>query len=264
MKVKRPVPDRVTISGHGPPYTALAPMYDRIMSHVDYESWAAYLLSLISRFAPRPRSILELGCGTGNITYLLSRRLKAKYLATDASDEMLAMAQQKMKADRGRLRFKRMDFQDIDLEDTFDVVVLAYDGINYLLETDEIAAVVESVSARLHPGGIFLFDQSTPANSINNLAYFDDAWDAADASYARKSEYDAARHLHITRFDIRIGDECVKEVHYQRAYDLQEMELTLKLSSLRVEGCFDAFTDESATGASERIQWVLTKPQPTD
>ena len=44
--------DRIPASAE--PYTALAPLYDRIMAHVDYAHWAEYLLTLCSRFAPPP------------------------------------------------------------------------------------------------------------------------------------------------------------------------------------------------------------------
>ncbi len=246
------------------PYSALAPLYDRIMSHVDYTHWAAYILSLIERFAPEPQQILELGCGTGSLSVLLHRRLNAAYLATDNASDMLAVARRKLGQGRSDLRFENLDFRNIEIDGAFDVVLLAYDGINYLLESEQVATLIEQISALLNPAGIFLFDQSTPANSINNLAYFDDAWDTPQASYSRSSQYDAGRRLHVTRFDIRAGQERMTEIHYQRAYELQEMELTVKLSSLRVEGCYDAFTDMPATGESERIQWVLSKPHPTD
>lgn len=246
------------------PYRALAPLYDRVMSHVDYQQWAAYLAGLISHFAPRPERVLELGCGTGNITYPLLHHLDTNFLATDVSTEMLAVARSKKRATDDRLRFEEMDFRNIRVDGSFDVVLLVYDGVNYLLDAAEVARLVESVSSLLNPGGIFLFDQSTPANSINNLPYFDDSWETAGIFYARKSHYDPVRRLHRTRFDVRLGQKRATEIHHQRAYDLEEMELTLKLSSLRVEGCFDAFTDKPATGKSERIQWVLTKPRPTE
>jgi malonyl-ACP O-methyltransferase BioC len=48
---------------------------------------------------PRTRSILEIGCGTGNFTSLLAHRFpEAKILALDFSAEMIAKARQKLKA----------------------------------------------------------------------------------------------------------------------------------------------------------------------
>lgn len=245
------------------PYTALAPLYDQIMAHVDYEHWVTYLLSLCSQFAPPPARVLELGCGTGNLTFGLNRGLQAEFLATDASPDMLAVARKKMKQGQSQIDFQRLDFRHIDIEGPFDIVLLAYDGINYLLEPDQITTLLRSVAKLLRPSGLFLFDQSTPSNSINNLAYFNDEWDTPGAAYSRASEYDAVQQLHVTRFDVRIGDQQGTEIHYQRAYGLQEMELILKLSSLRVECCFDAFSVVPATADSERVQWVLSKPHAT-
>lgn len=244
------------------PYQALAPLYDRIMAHVDYDGWADYMISICSRFAPGARRVLELGCGTGNLTFRLSRALRAEdFVATDMSEPMLAMARRKSTPTDTHLRFAKLDFRDVSVEGTFDLVVLMYDGINYLLECAEVEALLQSVEACLNPGGIFAFDQSTPANSINNLAYFDDRWDSPDGSYTRTSQYDREKRLHVTQFHVRMGNEAATEVHRQRAYDLQEMEMMLKRSSLRVEGCYDAFKFEPADGQSERVQWVLAKPR---
>jgi SAM-dependent methyltransferase len=245
------------------PYSVLAPLYDQITAHVDYEMWAEYLFSLMTRYAPSAQRILELGCGTGSLTYRLRDNLPSEILATDASEEMLAIARAKLPATQTDVRFRQMDFRHMALSETFDVVILAHDGINYLLELEEVATLIENVSAGLDADGVFLFDQSTPSNSINNLTYFDDHWETEQAAYSRSSEYDSARRLHLTRFEIRVGRERTEELHCQRAYRLSEMEKTLKLSSLQIEGCFDAFTLEPATDASERIQWVLSKPRPT-
>ncbi|HUF10126.1 MAG TPA: class I SAM-dependent methyltransferase [Rhodothermales bacterium] len=242
------------------PYSALAPLYDQIMAHVDYDRWAAYLVSLCRRFGKPPRRTLELGCGTGNLTFPLSSELGGSYLATDYSDEMLEVARKKPESVGKNVQFETADFRCLQMNGVFDLIVLAYDGVNYLVEQEEVIRLLEGVAWRLDRGGIFLFDQTTPANSINNLAYFDDRWESDDASYVRSSHYDVDRHLHTTRFDVRIGGKRAHEVHFQRAYDLAEMELMLKLSSFRVDGCLDAFSLAPATDQSERIQWVLSMP----
>jgi len=242
------------------PYSALAPLYDQIMAHVDYDRWAAYLVSLCRRFGKPPRRTLELGCGTGNLTFRLSSTLKGSYLATDYADEMLEVARKKPESVNKNIQFETADFRRLRINGVFDLIVLAYDGVNYLVEQDDVTGLLEGVASRLDHGGIFLFDQSTPANSINNLAYFDDRWESDGASYVRSSHYDIERRLHTTQFDVRFGGKRAHEVHFQRAYDLREMELMLKLSSFRVDGCFDAFSLAPATDQSERIQWVLSKP----
>jgi SAM-dependent methyltransferase len=243
------------------PYSALAPLYDQIMAHVDYDRWAAYLVSLCRRFGKPPRRTLELGCGTGNLTFRLSTELGGSYLATDYAAEMLEVARKKPKSINEDIRFETADFRRLHINGVFDLIVLAYDGVNYLVEQDDVTGLLEGVALRLDHAGIFLFDQSTPANSINNIAYFDDRWESDGASYVRRSHYDVDSRLHTTQFDVRIGGKRTHEVHFQRAYGLAEMELMLKLSSFRVDGCFDAFSLAPATDQSERIQWVLSKPK---
>lgn len=245
------------------PYTAIASFYDRIMAHVDYDRWATYLGEILDRSGVRSQEVLELGCGTGNLARRLSPLVHGRILATDVSQPMLDIASRKLRRVHN-VSLAVLDFREPLPDRKFDVVILAYDGINYLLEKTEVAALIDRVSDALNPNGLFLFDQSTPANSLNNLAYFDDAWNSAGRGYTRKSEYDADRRLHITRIQLRNDKIQSEEVHFQRAYDLQEMELIVKLSSLRLVGCFDAFSFVPATSESERVQWVLAKHQPTE
>jgi len=207
--------------------------------------------------------VLELGCGTGNLARRLAPMIDGHLLVTDGSSSMLDVARRKLRRLQN-VSFSVLDFRGPLPDRKFDVVVLAYDGVNYLLEEDEVAALVNRVGDVLNPNGLFLFDQSTPANSLNNLAYFDDTWNSPDRGYTRKSEYDAARRLHITRIRLRNDRIQCEEVHFQRAYDLEEMEMIVKLSSLRVVGCYEAFSFVPATGKSERIQWVLSKHQATE
>src|SRR5689334_4185387 len=45
-------------------YRVIAPYYDWIMAHVDYDAWGRYLSRVWRKFGPEPSAILELGAGT--------------------------------------------------------------------------------------------------------------------------------------------------------------------------------------------------------
>ena len=57
-----------------PPYSALAAIYDHVMRHVDYVAWCDYIERLWDRFCARPRTVLDLACGTGTVALELARR----------------------------------------------------------------------------------------------------------------------------------------------------------------------------------------------
>ena len=60
---------------HKNPYETIAEAYDYMLRHVDYERWYQYISGIMIYFVNNPRSVLELGCGTG--------RFGAKFSADD-------------------------------------------------------------------------------------------------------------------------------------------------------------------------------------
>ena len=246
------------------PYDALAAGYDVVMAHVDYADWADYVLELFDAHDAAPRSILELGCGTGSLALDLQDRGSFHYVGTDKSAAMIRVAQAKAKLQgraAGDLRFAVADFADFETDEAFDAVLLLYDGLNYLLEADEVAALFVHVASALRTGGLFVVDQSTPANSVNNAAYFEDEGGADDFAYIRRSHYDPATRLHTTDFDLTVEDATYTEQHVQRAYTRAEVEALAAASPLDIVAAYDGFTFDPATDATERIHWVLQRPK---
>ncbi|MEM1042626.1 MAG: class I SAM-dependent methyltransferase [Bacteroidota bacterium] len=255
-----------------PPYDALAAGYDVVMAHVDYGDWADYVLDLFALHEHEPQSILELGCGTGSLAFELQERRPGgfRYLATDRSETMVRVARAKADlhgtslGDPGSgpgqaLRFAVADFTGFDVDERFDAVLLLYDGLNYLLDDADVAALFERVAAALAPGGLFIVDQSTPANSVNNEAYFEDEGEADRFTYTRHSQYDPATRLHTTTFDLEIDGTAYAERHVQRAYALGEIDALAAASPLEVMAAYDGFTTASATDDSERIHWIMKR-----
>jgi SAM-dependent methyltransferase len=253
------------------PYAALAAGYDLVMAHVDYETWADYVLDLLLEHAPDTRSILELGCGTGSLALALQERADEitdapagfEYLATDASPEMIRVARAKARlAGRaaGNLTFEVASFTSAIAPRPVDAVLLLYDGLNYLLEEQEVTALLERVASVLRPGGVAIVDQSTPANSINNAEYFQDAGMEGAFSYVRRSTFDRVRNHHVTEFDMVIEGKAFTERHVQRAYDLEEVRALVETSPLAEVAVYDGFSTDPAGAGAERLHWVLRQP----
>jgi SAM-dependent methyltransferase len=246
------------------PYRLLAEGYDRVMSHVDYGRWARHVRRLLERYHPAARDVLELGCGTGELALRLQPLGPApagyRYRATDGSAAMLAVARRKAAAAGVPLRFARVDFRSVPPAPKSDAALLLYDGLNYLLREEEVAALLAGVHAALRPGGVFLFDQSTPANSLNHPDGFDDAGRTDAFAYVRTSRYDPARRLHTTTFRLLLPDgRAAEEAHLQRAYTLAEVEAVVAGSPLARVAALDGFSTRPATAETERVQWVLRR-----
>jgi ubiquinone/menaquinone biosynthesis C-methylase UbiE len=74
------------------PYRMFSRFYDLVMG--DRSQVATYLCSLIKRYKPDAKSILEIACGTGGILGFLSESYEVAGL--DRSRAMLSIARQKL------------------------------------------------------------------------------------------------------------------------------------------------------------------------
>ncbi|MFQ5569046.1 MAG: class I SAM-dependent DNA methyltransferase [Rhodothermales bacterium] len=242
------------------PYSVLAAGYDVVMVHVDYDGWAEYVHGHVQEHHPEPKSILELGCGTGSLALALQPKGPYQYTATDGSPDMIRIARCKAERAGIPIAFGVADFSAFRVVEPVDVVVLLYDGLNYLLEFDRVEALLRRAYDALRPGGLFLFDQSTPRNSLNNADYFEDAGQAPNFTYERRSRYDHEARLHTTMFDLTVGGVRFHERHVQRAYELGELRGLIQTTSFEERAAYEDFSTLPATADSERIHWVLRRP----
>ncbi len=240
------------------PYDALAAGYDVVMEHVDYPFWAEYVNGLIRRHHPEAASVLELGCGTGSLALELQGLGSYQYHGTDGAAAMIRVAEAKADLYNADVTFSVADFTAFSTDTPVDVVLLLYDGLNYLLDPADVRRLFAHAHAALAPGGIFVFDQSTPANSENNEALFEDEAEAEGFAYRRASHYDRATRLHTTTFEIDVQGTPFREEHVQRAYEMDEIKLLIP-AGFALAGAYDGFEDAPATSHSERIHWVVQK-----
>lgn len=251
------------------PYTALAEGYEAVMTHVDYRRWAGHAHDLLQEHAPAgwplgPRRLLEVGCGTGAMARWLQPRGPYRYLATDRSAAMLAVARRKARAGSLPIRFRQVDFTRLEddlpeMADTFDAVLLLYDGLNYLLKARRVRCLLSGAARVLRPGGLFLFDHSTPANSADPADFeYEGTFeqDGQTVRYRRESRYDPARRLHTTLFHLEGPEGPRTERHEQRAYGLEEIRRLLRASPLAEVAAYNGFTTDPPTPESRRIHWV--------
>ncbi|MGH8707078.1 MAG: methyltransferase domain-containing protein, partial [Burkholderiales bacterium] len=90
-------------------------------------------LDLLARIpAAAPETVVDLGCGAGNLAPLLMARWPgAKLTGVDSSPEMLARARARL-ADRENVRLVRADMRALPLRGAFDLVVAADDPFSHL------------------------------------------------------------------------------------------------------------------------------------
>ncbi|MEQ8579897.1 MAG: class I SAM-dependent methyltransferase [Balneola sp.] len=246
-------------------YSNLAPLYDKLMENVDYESWADYIDEIIQEHHPECEKVLELACGTGSVAISLDELGYYDILASDLSPQMIEVAKQKALEQNADVRFQTLNFLNINIEEEFDVIFSVFDSVNYLQTDSEIIAMLEECEKVLKPDGLFIYDFSTPLNSLEAVDYLNnEEAEVKDLRFFRTSEYDAINKIHTNTFEIEQLSEdkkeilsTFKEVHKQRIYTLEEMLSILKQTPYHLVAKYGDFDLIDADENSARITLVL-------
>lgn len=103
-----------------------------------------------------PSEILDLGCGNGNLTALLTESFpQANYYMLDASKEMIQLAKARFSSNP-RIQFHEDYFQNVQFPDsTFDLVVAAF-SLHHL-KSEEKVTLISNIFGWLKPGGRFVY-----------------------------------------------------------------------------------------------------------
>jgi SAM-dependent methyltransferase len=136
-----------------------ASSYDLLYGDKDYAAECDVIEGVIRDFGLKPaRSILDLGCGTGNHALPLAER-GYEVTGVDRSAEMLAQVRAKARQ-QGSLNviLHSGDIGSIDLGRKFDTALMMFAVLGYQIENAKVLAALKSARRHLNPGGILLFD----------------------------------------------------------------------------------------------------------
>ena len=141
-------------------YRFLAPWYDKLTGDVPYERFADFYEAEFRRGGGEFKLLLDLCCGTGTLTNVLSRR-GYEMIAVDSSVEMLMEAQAKSAGMDMPPLFLCQDAAALDLYGTVDAAVCSLDGMNYI-PPEDLPEVFRRLRLFVRPGGLLIFDIRTP------------------------------------------------------------------------------------------------------
>lgn len=246
-------------------YTHLAKVYDEVMKDIDYEDWADFIDAVIIKHNEDAATILELACGTGSLALSLDELDCYNITATDVSEQMLEVAEQKASFKDATITWKKIDFFNIDIDEKFDVVLMLFDSLNYIKDPDSIVLMLQQVRNVLNEDGFFIFDFTTPQHSSKYAEMMNDQGITHDNyRFVRISRYLDTEGVHYNEFTIeKLSDdkstvlERKNEVHVQRTYRLDDIRSVVKSAGFEIIAEYDGLDLEPATTNSDRITMVI-------
>lgn len=206
-------------------YHALAASYDRLTNDVDYEATVNFYMEILERERLKPRTAVDLACGTGSVTAILARR-GLDVTGVDMSEEMLTEAFQKVQDMEHPPRFVCQKLQQLQLPRGVDLAVCALDSLDYITDPADCAEAIRRTYKALNPGGIFIFDVNTPEKlrAMDGQVFLDED---DDVYCVWRGEFDEETNICSYGMDLfqRHGEVWHRsfEEHREYAYSAQQL-----------------------------------------
>ena len=246
---------------NAPLYSALWESYDRLNAETDYEAWADFLCALFARHATIPvESVLDLGCGTGSMTFPLAAR-GYDMTALDLSPEMLSAAREKADAlGREDILWLCQDMRSFELYGTVRAVVCCLDGINHLTGVGDLERCLGLVHNYLEPGGVFVFDVNTPKKFREFYGDNDYILEDDGVMCCWQNHFDPRRGL--CDFAVSVFEENddgtwrrTDALQRERCYTRKKLEQSLAGAGFSVQGIYTDFAFGSEIETAHR--WYI-------
>lgn len=242
-------------------YQSFAWVYDTFMDNIPYDDWTAYLTDLLREYGVADGLVLDMGCGTGNVT---ERLAAAGYdmIGIDNSEEMLMEAREKGMENQSSSLYLLQDMRSFELYGTVAAAVSICDSMNYILEENDLEQVFRLVNNYLDPGGVFIFDFNTPYKYKEVIGDQVIAENREDCSFIWENNFDEEQQINIYDLTIFIQEQKdlfrrYQETHYQKAWTVEAFRQAAERAGMKVLKIYDAFTREEPKADSERLYMIV-------
>jgi SAM-dependent methyltransferase len=218
-------------------YDALAPFYDRFTEGYAHPELVGSLVSLAREHGQSGDRALDVACGTGKSAAPLVD-LGYDVSGCDISPRMVAEARQRLTDAR---RVFVADMRALPDAGSFDLVTCLDDSVNYLLSTADLRQSLQSMAARLRPGGHLVFDTNTIGTYRHGFST-DFVRDAEQTVFCWRGqasstvERDSVCSAKIEVFDRRRDGafDRVTSVHRQRHFSPEAIHAAIAAAGLRL------------------------------
>ncbi|MCC6483245.1 MAG: methyltransferase domain-containing protein [Armatimonadetes bacterium] len=246
----------------------VAAIYDDLMSGISYDLWLRYVKQLWLRHGQSPHTVLDVACGTGNMSYLLAQD-GYEVVGIDSSGGMIDQAWAKARnktlpVDQSNPAFYCQNAAAIDLDQRFDAAISLFDSLNYLLEYEDLRRCFAGVARCLSPGSTFIFDVNTRYALSHRFFDQDNMQIGCFPLYKWRSQWDEQTGVCTIDMEFHAltdaGVEVFCETHRQRGYSVEELKSALLEAGFLETEFLQAFTFKAPRAKTDRLYVVAKLP----
>lgn len=240
-------------------YTAFSEIYDSLMKQdIDYSRIADYIENIFILHGKSPDMVVDLACGTGNLTIPLAER-GYDMIGIDRSADMLSIAREKSVGKD--ILFLNQDMTKLDLYGTADAFLCMIDGINYCLNPNSVYKMLKKIkTCFLNENGIVIFDVSSEyklSSVIGNNTFIHNE---EDIFYSWENKYYEKLKVSDMYLNFFVkgngGYKRFSERHLQKAYSIELIQQMLDKAGFKKVTVYGDFTFDKPSKRAERIIFV--------
>ncbi|RDI44035.1 class I SAM-dependent DNA methyltransferase [Falsibacillus pallidus] len=245
-------------------YNRFAYVYDFLMKDMPYDKWLQMVQDFKESFGIQGKKVLDLGCGTGELTVGLAE-LGYDVTGVDLSDDMLMVAREKADKAGVRIQLFQQDMSKIEELGTYDIITIFCDSLCYLTDEEDIKNTFEKANEHLKPGGLLLFDvhsiykmsqifmNQTFSLNEEEVSYI---WSCFPGEKPNSVEHDLTFFVQEDDSDLYSRFD---EFHTQRTYPIHQLENWLREAGFAIKEIQGDFSGSRYTDESERIFFINQK-----
>ena len=227
--------------------------YLKVYHHRDHEEAAGFIdrLPIWNDLFEGDRC-LDLGCGTGRHTRELAKR-GLQVIGLDLSMTLLQVASKEFE---GKLNcnFVRADMRKLPINTQFSLVVSLFTSFAYFKTDAEHLDLMQSIGAKIKPGGCFILDSPNPKFVVSNVSSCPESSrtvDGVEISEKRWIDYQENRVLK----KISINSDTVAKQYYEsvRLFEREELEHMMQLADIRIAHLWGDYLGAQICAESPRM-----------
>ena len=139
-------------------FQSYAHYYDVLYSEKDYAAECDFLESILGKYSDKAtKTILDLGCGTGDHALTLGAR-GYEITGVDMSSEMLEIGRRKAEKKGVDIQFYEGDIREIALNQKFDAAISMFAVMSHQVTNKDLISAFKAASRHLKRNGLFIFD----------------------------------------------------------------------------------------------------------
>lgn len=238
---------------HIPPYTYMAQYYDYILRQVDWDGWYKYLRSLMIRFVPDPKLILEIGTGTGKF----GARFSADDFNIFGMDISLPMLTEAKKRANRNYKIFCGDVRTFKVTKNFDFIFAVHDTMNYLSTKNDFIKALKNISLIMNPKSVFMFDVTTEYNVRENFHDKKNVLRNNGTSIIWDNNYDSRKKIIFSSMKFKLDTgRTYRETHAQRIYSVDEVKSMLDRAGFHLLAVYHDYKFSPPTKNAVMINFI--------